>query len=104
MLTRLVQRQSRLFPVSVRHFAIEDRSNKIECSAHFSEINCSDTYTEWEEFENFRKLYPFPKYTAQAQSYKKRHIQKKNLKEVQKKYAKSQQIKEQTQMKNQELL
>ena len=44
----------------------DDRFTKIACLSHYSEINCSDTYEEWEQFENYRKLYPFPKYTKQA--------------------------------------
>ena len=67
---------------SLRSFAIEDRTSKIECSSHFSEINCSGTYSEWEGFENYRKLYPFPKYTTQAEDYKKKQAIKINLKEI----------------------
>ena len=52
----------------------ENRQTKIECLSHYSEINCNDTYEEWTEFENYRKLYPFPKYTSQGNRYKTRHF------------------------------
>ena len=59
---RLNQSTLLLAQTPKRGFAIEDRTNKIECSTVYSEINCSGTYNDWEGFENYRKLVPFPKY------------------------------------------
>ena len=74
-----------------RSFAeMDERFTKIACLSHYSEINCSDTYEEWAEFENFRQLYPFPKYTKQAGEYKAVHNEKTSLKALKLKYQKKQ--------------
>ena len=87
-----------------RAFAIEDRTNKIQCSTVYSEINCSGTYNDWEEFENYRKLVPFPKYQSQAKKYKRVKFQKKNLKEMKLAFQEKQKQKERQHQKNKQTL
>ena len=100
-----LNRSSKLLMNSqVRSFAIEDRSSKIECSTVYSEINCSGTYNDWEEFENYRKLVPFPKYSAQAQKYKQSRFEKRSLKDMKLVFSEKQKAQEKMDQKNAQTL